>query len=57
MILQGFQAFVDALAAVLFFNIGGFPFIVLWLVVAAVFFTLYLRGVNFRLFGHALAHR
>jgi AGCS family alanine or glycine:cation symporter len=26
---------------------------VLWLLVAAVFFTVYLRGVNFRLFGHA----
>lgn len=54
MIQSVFQALVDALSAVLFFNIGGFPFIVLWLVVAAVFFTIYLRGVNFRLFGHAL---
>jgi len=54
MLWQGFQGCVDALAAVLFFNIGGFPFIVLWLVIAAVFFTVYLRGVNFRLFGHAL---
>lgn len=42
------------MAAVLFFDIGGFPFIVLWLVVAACFFTVYLRGVNFRLFRHAL---
>lgn len=49
-----FQQLVDILAAVLFFDIGGFPFIVLWLMVAAVFFTIYLRGVNFRLFGHAI---
>ncbi len=54
MLQEGFAALVNAMAAVLFFNIGGFPFIVLWLVVAAVFFTVYLRGVNFRLFGHAL---
>ena len=49
-----FETLVHWLAAVLFFNIGGFPFIVLWLVVAALFFTVYLRGVNFRLFRHAL---
>src|SRR4051812_24810435 len=55
MLYQAFESFVGLLSAVLFFNIGGFPFIVLWLVVAAFFFTIYLRGVNFRLFGHALA--
>ena len=54
MFQQGFEAVVHGLSAVLFFNIGGFPFIVLWLIVAAVFFTFYLRGVNFRLFRHAL---
>lgn len=54
MIQDAFVSFVDALASVLFFNIGGFPFIVLWLIVAAFYFTYYLRGVNFRLFGHAL---
>jgi AGCS family alanine or glycine:cation symporter len=54
MLQQAFEAVVGALASVLFFNIGGFPFIVLWLIVAAFFFTFYLGGVNFRLFGHAL---
>lgn len=49
-----FKIAVDAMSSVLFFDIGGFPFIVLWLMVAAVFFTFYLKGVNFRLFGHAL---
>ncbi len=46
---------VSALSAVLFFDIAGIPFIVLWLAGAALFFTVYLRGVNFRLFGHACA--
>lgn len=55
MILQWFEAFVGALAAVLFYDIGGFPFIVLWLVIAAFFFTFYLGGVNFRLFRHAIS--
>ena len=31
------------------------PFVVLWLVVAAVFFTLYMRFVNVRMFRHAIA--
>jgi len=48
-----FRQFVDAIAAVLFYDVGGFPFIVLWLVVAGVFFTFYLRFVSLRLFGHA----
>ena len=46
------ETIVGAFQAVLFFPVMGFPFIVLWLVVAAVFFTIYLRGVNFRLCGH-----
>lgn len=54
MIQQVFEGLVNLLAGVLFFDIGGFPFIVLWLVVAAFFFTFYLRGVNVRLFGHAI---
>jgi alanine or glycine:cation symporter, AGCS family len=54
MLQESFEGLAQALAAVLFFNIGGFPFIVLWLIIAALFFTFYLRGVNFRLFGHAL---
>ncbi|MGE0753940.1 MAG: alanine/glycine:cation symporter family protein [Alphaproteobacteria bacterium] len=48
-----FEFIVGAMSAVLFLDIGGFPFIVLWLVAAALFFTVYLRGVNFRLFRHA----
>jgi AGCS family alanine or glycine:cation symporter len=46
---------VAVLSAVLFYPVAGFPFIVLWLVVAALFFTVYLRLVNVRLLGHAFA--
>jgi AGCS family alanine or glycine:cation symporter len=49
-----FRILTDAIASLLFFNIGGFPFIVLWLIVAAVFFTVYLKGVNFKLFKHGI---
>lgn len=46
---------VSVLASVLFYDVQGFPFIVLWLVVAALFFTFYLRFVNLRLLRHAFA--
>lgn len=48
--LEGLTAL---LASVLFYDVAGFPFIVAWLVVAAVFFSLYLGLVNFRLLPHA----
>ena len=49
----------DALSAVIFYEIPipfagqGIPFIVLWLVVAALFFTFYFRFINVRALGHA----
>jgi len=46
---------VRVLSSVLFFDVAGFPFIVLWLMVAALFFTFYLKFVNFRLLRHAFA--
>lgn len=46
---------VSALSNVLFYEVAGFPLIVLWLMSAAVFFTLYLRGVNFRLLPHSIS--
>lgn len=49
------QSIVDAMAAVLFYDVAGFPFIVAWLVAAAIFFTLYLGFVNFRMLPHAFA--
>lgn len=48
---------VDVLVAVLFFPIGGengFPFIVLWLAIGAVFFTLRMGFINLRGFKHAV---
>lgn len=46
---------VSGLSSILFYEVGGFPLIVLWLMSAALFFTLYLRGVNFRLFRHSIS--
>lgn len=46
---------VYSLSSVLFYEVGGFPLIVVWLIAAAVFFTLYLKGVNFRLLPHAFS--
>ena len=43
------------LSSVLFYNIGGFPFIVLWLVVAALYFTYHLEWVNIRFLRHAIS--
>ncbi|MFE4107692.1 alanine/glycine:cation symporter family protein [Almyronema epifaneia] len=52
-----FQPIVDVMSLFLFFPIGGengFPFIVLWLFVAAIFFTLRMGFINFRGFKHAI---
>ncbi len=35
-------------------RIGGIPFVVLWLALGGVFFTIYMRGFNFWGFGHAI---
>ncbi|HHP7243248.1 MAG TPA: alanine/glycine:cation symporter family protein [Elainellaceae cyanobacterium] len=49
-----FSTFVEAVFGVLFFSVGGFPLIVLWLVVGAVFFTLRMGFINIRAFRHAI---
>lgn len=52
-----FQPIVDILSVLLFFKIGGengFPFIVLWLFVAAVFFTFRMGFINLRGLKHAI---
>ena len=46
---------VSGLSSVLFYEVGGFPLIVIWLMMAALFFTVYLKGVNYRLLGHAFS--
>lgn len=52
---KALKPITSILSDILFFPVAGFPFIVLWLMVAALFFTIYLRGVNFRLLGHSFA--
>ncbi|AFY54045.1 amino acid carrier protein [Rivularia sp. PCC 7116] len=49
-----FSGFVKGIFDVLFFSIGGFPLIVLWLIFGAIFFTIRMGFVNFRMFGHAV---
>lgn len=49
------QSVVDTMAEILFFNVAGFPFIVAWLMATALFFTVYLGFVNFRMLPHAFA--
>lgn len=50
-----FAYLVAVLSQVLFFSIGGIPFIVLWLIIGAIFFTLRMGFVNIRAFGHAIS--
>ena len=50
-----FTHLVDLLAGVLFFDFGtGMPFVVFWLILGAVFFTLRMGFINVRAFAHAL---
>lgn len=49
-----FSKVVAAMSAVLFYEIYGFPFLVLWLVIGGVFFTIRLGFINIRLFKHAI---
>ncbi|WP_228037850.1 alanine/glycine:cation symporter family protein [Nodosilinea sp. LEGE 06152] len=52
-----FAPIVDVMALLLFFPVGGengFPFIVLWLFVAALFFTVRMGFINLRGFKHAI---
>ncbi|MGB3296034.1 MAG: alanine/glycine:cation symporter family protein [Phormidesmis sp.] len=54
---SAFQKIIDVLNLLFYFKIGGengIPFIVLWLVVGAVFFTLRMKFINIRAFKHAI---
>ena len=53
----GVQSVVDVLNLIFYFKIGGengIPFIVLWLVLGAIFFTFRLKFINIRAFKHAI---
>ncbi len=43
------------LVNMLFFDIFGIPAVILWMLLAGVFFTLYLKFVNITLFPHAIS--
>lgn len=57
-----FTPVADAISSVVFFEVPlsflgddvGLPLIVVWLVGAGIFFTIYLRGFQFRAFTHAI---
>ena len=49
-----FSQFVAFIFQVLFFSIGGFPLIVLWLICAGIFFTIQMNFINIRAFRHAI---
>lgn len=53
-----FSPITEAIEAVVFVpvTIAGFtvPFVLIWLIVGAIFFTIYMGFVNVRAFGHAL---
>lgn len=48
------QHFVDKVGSVLFYEVYGFPLLVIWLVIGGLFFTIRLGFVNIRLFKHAI---
>ena len=49
-----FAQIVAAMETVLFFSIGGIPFIVIWLIGGALFFTFRMSFINIRAFKHAI---
>ncbi|MGK7921370.1 MAG: alanine/glycine:cation symporter family protein, partial [Trichodesmium sp.] len=51
---QTFSNFVNVIFSILFFSIGGFPLIVLWLIIGAIFFTIKMQFINIRAFKHAI---
>ena len=54
-IADAFSDLVDILAAYLFCDFGlGVPFIVVWLILGAVFFTLRMGRINVHAFSHAI---
>ena len=51
---QIFQNIVNVLDAIIFYNIAGFPLIVLWLIIGAIFLTFRMKLINIRGFRHAI---
>lgn len=51
---QWFTPISDSVSAVIFFEIGGIPFVLILLVFSALFFTIYFGFPNIRYFGKAI---
>lgn len=51
---EAFQPFSEAVSSIIFFEIMGTPFVLILLVVSALFFTLYFGFPNIRFFGKAI---
>ncbi len=51
---QAFSSFVNVIFDILFFSVSGFPLIVLWLIIGAIFFTIKMQFINLRAFKHAI---
>ena len=51
---EGFKPISDFFSSVIFFTIGGTPFVLILLVVSALFFTLYFGFPNIRYFAKAI---
>ena len=51
---QAFKPISDFFSALIFFEIGGTPFVLILLVASAAFFTLYFGFPNIRYFGKAI---
>ncbi|MDY6936829.1 MAG: alanine/glycine:cation symporter family protein [Cyanobacteriota bacterium] len=49
-----FEQLVEWLSNVLFFKIGNIPFIIIWLIGGALFFTIRMSFINIRAFKHAI---
>ena len=56
---EAFQPITDALRQFIFYEVtvlgASFPWIVMWLIIAALFFTFYFRFINIRGLGHAIS--
>ncbi len=51
---NAFKPFADLVSSIVFFPVFGTPFVLVLLVVSALFFTLYFGFPNFRFFGKAI---
>ncbi|PHS64808.1 MAG: alanine glycine permease [Flavobacterium sp.] len=51
---EAFKPFSDAVFGVVFFTVGGIPFVLILLVLSALFFTIYFGFPNFRYFKTAI---